>query len=120
MVMGDGFLSDFACMGCGECCRWEGYVRLSERELDAIAEYLDLDVSEFIERYTRITDDRRGLSLIEHPDGSCIFLSMDSGKCLINPAKPTQCRDFPLLWKFSGWDGICAWGRKKGKCVEES
>jgi Fe-S-cluster containining protein len=104
-------LSEFKCQLCGECCRWEGYVRLTQDEIEAISAFLEMDIADFTEKYTRLTDDRRGLSLIEHDDGSCIFLSKETGQCLINAIKPKQCKDFPLNWSFEGWDSICKWGR---------
>lgn len=105
-------LSEFKCQLCGECCRWEGYVRLTREEIESIAVFLGMDVTDFTEKYTRLTDDRRGLSLIERENGSCIFLSEENGECAINPVKPKQCRDFPRNWSFEGWDEICGWGRK--------
>lgn len=50
--------------------------------------------------------DRRGLTLIEKPDGSCIFL--EDGEpcgCRINPVKPKQCDGFPSRWSFPGMGG---------------
>lgn len=70
-----------------------------------IAAFLGLPVETFIVRYTRLRADRRGLSLIEHPDNSCIFL--DGKDCTINEVKPQQCRDFPNKWNFPGWRQVC-------------
>jgi len=103
---------NFICMKCGACCRWQGYVRLADNETLRIAEYLGLEVEEFTKTYTRLTEDRRSLSLIEKKDGSCIFLAPDSDYCIINNVKPEQCSDFPLKWNFEGWDNICEWGRQ--------
>ena len=105
-------LNNFKCVMCGNCCRWSGYVRLREKEVDAIAEFLDMDVSDFIEQYTRLTDDRRGLSLTEKDDGSCIFFNEEESSCDINDVKPVQCRNFPYLWNFEGWENECEGGRK--------
>lgn len=97
----------FQCTRCGACCRWPGYVRLTEKEVDEIAEFLEMTIEEFIETCTILTKDRRCLSLIEHPDdGRCILLTND-GRCRINPVKPRQCRNFPNLWNFPGWQNIC-------------
>jgi len=101
------------CQRCGNCCRVRGYVRLREDEIDTIADYLGLSVSDFTKSYTRVTRDRRGLSLIEHADGSCIFLRDDS-LCMINDVKPAQCRDFPHVWNFAGYENLCAAAKEKG------
>lgn len=107
--------NDFTCMKCGECCRWEGYVRLTEDETSKIAEYMNMGIEEFTSKYTRLTNDRRALSLIENEDGSCIFLDPDSANCIINSVKPEQCSDFPLKWNFEGWNEICKWGQANSK-----
>lgn len=88
----------FVCRRCGQCCRPRGYVHLASDEPDAIAAWLGLTPREFIERYTRVTPDRRGLSLIERADGACVFLD-DPPACAIEAVKPAQCRGFPLRWR---------------------
>jgi len=100
----------FECLRCGACCRWPGPVRVSEAEIDAIAAFLSLSSERFIDEFTCLTEDRRGLSLIEKEDGSCIFHEEPS-KCAINAVKPKQCRDFPLGWSFPGWEEYCDGGR---------
>jgi uncharacterized protein len=94
------------CVRCGTCCRWPGYVRLRDDEADRIAAHLELDPRDFIERYTRLTEDRRTLTLIEGPDGGCIMLT-EANLCRINPVKPRQCRDFPVRWRFPGYEALC-------------
>ena len=107
----DTALSDFQCIRCQACCRQSGYVRLHPGEPDAIAKILDMDVYDFIDRYTRLTRDRQTLSLIEQPDGACIFLTTEG--CRIQSAKPLQCRTFPHKWKFSEFENICGWAKAR-------
>lgn len=97
----------FECVRCGTCCKWEGYVRLKENEIAQIAEFLEVEIHEFTERFTILTDDRRNLSLIEKDDGSCIFYRSTLPGCKINSVKPLQCRNFPLIWNFEGWETLC-------------
>ena len=94
------------CVRCGTCCRWPGYVRLSADEVDQIAALLQLEPREFVERYTRLTQDRQGLTLIENAEGACIMLTAGN-LCRINPAKPHQCRSFPERWRFPGFEALC-------------
>ena len=93
------------CQRCTACCRWPGQVRLSDEEITRLAAFNRLDEREFIERFTRLRPDRRGLSLKEKPDGECVFL--EGNDCAVQPAKPQQCRDFPNLWNFPGFEKIC-------------
>ncbi len=102
-------LRTFKCIQCHACCRQPGYVRLRAAEPDAIAGYLQMEVHDFIEAFTVLTDDRTCLSLIEQPDGACIFLTENG--CRIHPVKPAQCRDFPKAWRFSEFGQICGWAR---------
>ena len=103
----------FHCQRCGNCCRWPGYVRVSAAEVDAIAAFLQIPGNEFIARYTRLTANRSGLSLLENPDGSCPYLedTPDGPACRLQSVKPQQCRDFPLKWNFPNWEDECAGGR---------
>lgn len=105
-------LSQFNCLGCGECCRQNGYVRLKKNEPDLIASFLNMDVIYFIETFTILTKDRQSLSLIEKKNSECIFLT--SRGCRINAVKPGQCLEFPFKWKFKDFEKICAWARKQG------
>ena len=106
-------LKDFQCIRCQACCRQPGYVRLHPQEPDAIAAVLDMAVHEFIDQYTRLTKDRQCLSLIEQPDGACIFLSREG--CRIQEAKPLQCKNFPHKWKFKDFEHICGWAKQYRK-----
>lgn len=87
----------FHCKCCGSCCRWEGVVRYKPEEGAAIADFLGIPEEEFIQRYTRLAHDRRGLIFAEKADGACIFLTEDN-LCSINPVKPHQCAAFPYEW----------------------
>ncbi len=97
----------FQCLRCGNCCRHEGEVRLDDGEAEAIASELGLAMPTFTEQFTLLRDDRRGLSLKERADGSCIFLEGDPPACQIQTAKPRQCREFPMKWKYRNLKAIC-------------
>jgi Fe-S-cluster containining protein len=99
-------MTGFSCKKCGNCCRAPGYVRLRAGEQERIAGHLGLGVGEFTARYTRLTIDRRNLSLTEKDDGSCVFLT-DGNACAIHEVKPRQCREFPLGWSFPGYERTC-------------
>lgn len=95
----------YECQRCTACCRWPGQVRLTDAEITRIAGHLGLNEAEFVERHTRLRADRKGLSLLEKSNGECKFL--DGHDCSIQPVKPQQCRDFPNLWNFPGFEKIC-------------
>ncbi len=99
-------MTGFACQRCGSCCRQAGYVYLQPEDIDAIAAAEGLDVMTFTERFTRLTEDRRGLSLTERPDGRCVYYDRLEG-CRIQHVKPRQCREFPLLWRYAETAVIC-------------
>ncbi|MBI5774061.1 MAG: YkgJ family cysteine cluster protein [Verrucomicrobia bacterium] len=95
----------YECQRCTACCRWPGQVRLGGAEITALAGFLGVREEEFIQRFTRLTADRRGLALLDKPGGECVFLHGEN--CAVQPAKPQQCRDFPNLWNFPGFEKIC-------------
>jgi len=99
-------LAGFRCLQCGNCCRQPGYVRLRPGEPQAIARFLGLPLPEFMRRFTRLTNDRRDLSLTERADQSCVFLS-PANRCEIQAVKPAQCRDFPHKWRYEDCESIC-------------
>lgn len=93
------------CQRCTACCRWPGQVRLTDAEIARLADFLELGEHEFIQRHTRLTQDRRGLALQEKPDGACVFLA--GNDCAVQSVKPQQCRDFPNLWRHPEAEGQC-------------
>ncbi|TAL06965.1 MAG: YkgJ family cysteine cluster protein [Verrucomicrobia bacterium] len=93
------------CQRCTACCRWPGQVRLSDAEITRLAAFKGMAEREFIERYTKLRSDRRGLTLLEKPNGECVFL--DGNNCSVQSVKPQQCRDFPNLWNFHGFEKTC-------------
>lgn len=103
-------MSEFVCQRCGACCEWPGPVRVSDDEIDDIAAFLGVSPQLFIDEYTCLTEDRRGLTIIEGLNGECCFYREGDG-CVINPVKPRQCRDFPVRWNFPGWRNQCAGGQ---------
>ena len=45
-----------------------------------------------------LTDDRRGISLAENEDGTCIFYDAGMHGCRIYSCRPAQCRSYPVRW----------------------
>jgi Fe-S-cluster containining protein len=95
----------YECQRCTACCRWPGEVRLEDGEIGRLAAFKGLTEVGFIQQFTRLTTDRRGLALAEKPGGECTFL--DGNDCSVQPVKPRQCREFPNLWNFPGFEKIC-------------
>lgn len=93
------------CQRCTACCRWPGQVRLAEAEIARLAVFKGLSEFDFIQQFTRLDADRRGLALMDKPNGECVFL--DGHNCAVQSVKPQQCRDFPNLWDFPGAEQSC-------------
>lgn len=89
---------NFSCTGCGKCCSGgPGAVWVAKDEIKKIAEYLNLSVEDFRQKYVHRLFGRD--SLKDAPSGKeCIFLK---GKfCTIYEVRPVQCQTYP--W----WPGI--------------
>lgn len=91
-------IDSFHCRKCGNCCKIPGIVRLRGNDVKAMAASLSMAEEEFIEAYTGISPDRLSLSLKDREDGACIMLG-DDNLCMVNEAKPSQCKDFPYRWR---------------------
>ena len=99
---------NFHCVRCGACCQWEGPVRVTDAEIDAIAEFLHIPLADFLRDHVVLAPDRRSLSLREKADGSCVYYDAEQHLCRIQAVKPEQCRAFPYRWNFPGWEKLCA------------
>ncbi|MEO5802499.1 MAG: YkgJ family cysteine cluster protein [Verrucomicrobiota bacterium] len=95
----------YECQRCTACCRWPGQVVLTDAEITKLAAFKNLIEFDFIQQFMRLTEDRRGLALKDKPNGECIFL--DGNDCAVQSVKPQQCRDFPNLWNFPGFEKFC-------------
>ena len=96
----------YQCVRCGNCCRWPGDVNVTANEVTAIATFLGREESEFVENCTRLNANRTGLSIIDKPNGECLFLD-GTNTCLIQSVIPLQCSGFPNVWNFPGWRDKC-------------
>jgi hypothetical protein len=96
----------YECQRCGNCCRWPGDVHITETETHALAAYLGITPHSFVQDYTRLNAKRNGLSIIDKPNGECIFLE-GVNTCTIQAVKPIHCHGFPNVWNFPGWRDHC-------------
>ena len=94
------------CQRCGNCCRRPGPVIITGKEIDRMAEHLDMAPENFLDQYVGVTEDGESLTLISKPDESCILLDGEN-HCMVNLVKPDQCSGFPNTWFFEGWQEMC-------------
>jgi Fe-S-cluster containining protein len=104
----------FACVpGCSRCCDVEGYVYLTENDLQSAAAHLGLSAAEFESRYVYRT---RHLIRLRKPKGpekrQCHF--RDSRGCSIHAVKPVQCRLFPFWPEMV--ENVTAWRETARSC----
>jgi Fe-S-cluster containining protein len=83
----------FECVpGCTNCCRVQGWVYITEDDLQRAAAFLALSPADFEAQYVVRT--KNTLRLRKPKGEQCHFLQ--EGGCGIHPAKPVQCRLFPF------------------------
>jgi uncharacterized protein len=103
----------FECTQCGNCCTGApGYVWVNKEEIEGLARLLKLDVEEFERRYVRQVGIRK--SLVEFPNGDCVFFHGESRTCQVYEARPRQCRTWPF-WN-SNLASPEAWQQAEGHC----
>jgi uncharacterized protein len=95
----------FACVpGCTNCCRVQGWVYITEEDLQRAAAFLHLNAADFEAQYVVRT--KHTLRLRKPKGSQCHFLQ--EGGCQIHPVKPVQCRLFPfwpeLVENRDHWD----------------
>jgi len=110
----------FECTGCGDCCSGDpGFVWVDDSEIAALAMEMKMSVDDFEHKFVRSVGMQK--SLVEYPDGDCIFLHPDTRKCTVYAGRPTQCRTWPFwngnLRNRSDWKKTCdvCPGSGKGK-----
>jgi hypothetical protein len=110
----------FTCQsGCTKCCDQQGFVYLTEEDIERLASYLNMPAADFEQRYVYRTRRIRRLRVPRH--AQCSFLT--DGGCGVHPAKPIQCRTFPywpeLLGTARAWHAAGKWcpGIGKGDLV---
>jgi Fe-S-cluster containining protein len=111
----------FECQpGCTACCEQQGFVYLTEEDIQRVADFLGLSCADFERKHVYRTKNVRRLRTPQI--GRCTFLR--DGGCSIHPAKPTQCRLFPfwpeLVESARAWHKTAAWcpGIGKGDLVQ--
>lgn len=107
----------FKCTECGKCCTGSpGYVWVTESEMAAMAEVLNISVDLFKRKYTRQRHSRYALIEKKAYDNSgdfdCIFLK--DKKCQVYQARPTQCRTFP--WWQENLNSEESWKLAAAEC----
>ena len=111
----------FECSQCGDCCTGApGHVWVNQAEIVQLAAQLQMtDIDEFERQYVRKVGIRK--SLVEFPNGDCVFFDSKSRKCTVYETRPRQCRTWPFwdsnLRSQETWNATCEIcpGSGKGK-----
>lgn len=82
----------FDCVQCGDCCKGFGGTYLTDKDMTAIADHLNITVDEFKEGYCAPSGSRYVLA--QRPDGFCVFFDQN---CSIHEIKPRMCRQWPFI-----------------------
>jgi len=89
---------------CGNCCRGEGYVRVTPQDVAAMASLLGMTTDGFCAKFTRTPDypDHAAVGdlwLIDKPGPEQECVMLERNRCRVHEAKPVQCVGFPLKWR---------------------
>lgn len=82
----------FVCRRCGDCCKGYGGTVVDERDIAAIARFLNQTPDGVREGFCLPAGKR--FLLGQREDGYCVFWD---GLCRIHPVKPRMCRRWPFI-----------------------
>jgi Fe-S-cluster containining protein len=82
----------FKCRQCGECCKGYGGTFVTEKEIQAIADYLNTDPKSFVDDYCQMSGEKPVLA--QGRNSYCVFWN---GLCTIHPVKPRMCKNWPFI-----------------------
>lgn len=94
----------FKCRQCGECCKGDGVVKVTDGDIANISGFLKISKEEFLSKYTRHGFFEE-IWLKDKTNMECIFLN--GNICEINCVKPLQCINFPYSWQNSDTQSAC-------------
>jgi Fe-S-cluster containining protein len=107
MIKQDGFdfsFDEHRCATCeGNCCIGEsGYIWVSPKEMVAMAEHLNLELSEFKKQSLDKIGYKYSIKEQKIADNNyaCIFFDLTKKQCSVYEVRPTQCRTFPFWEHF--------------------
>jgi len=116
----------FSCKRCGNCCCGKGsFVRVNDREIEALAAQTGMIPAQFRERHT--TQAFEETVLRDRADGDCEwFVREEDGtsSCAVQDAKPDQCVSYPfwprILRSRGAWDaeGVPCAGIGEGAVID--
>ncbi len=82
---------------------------VNAEEIAALSLHMKMDEEDFRDKFVRKIGAR--FSLVEYPDGDCIFLDPETRGCSVYEARPIQCRTWPFwssnLKTKSDWKETC-------------
>ena len=92
------------CSTCeGNCCIGEsGYIWINYKEIENLAQYLNISVDEVAQKYIFKVGYKYSLreKKISKNNYACIFFDLQLKRCSIYEARPKQCRTFPFWEHF--------------------
>ncbi len=77
------------CLDCGKCCSGLG-PRITDTDIERLADHLKIKTSVFIQTYLRIDEDNDYV----FKSMPCPFL-MDDNFCIVYKSRPKACREYP-------------------------
>jgi len=84
-------------------------VYVTKPEIEALAAAAGMEVAEFEETFVRPAGRRK--SLVELPNGDCVFYNRLARRCRVYEARPRQCRTWPFwasnLRSRQAWEQTC-------------
>ena len=85
------------CTACANCCR-VATTQVTERDVERLAKYLSMSVSDVLNHYTVQSEDEG--HILKQTENGCVFL--EGNLCSVYESRPHTCELFPHLVKGNG------------------
>jgi Fe-S-cluster containining protein len=92
LALKEDILAKFECQKSGNCCRREGVVYATVPEMKAMADFLGINLGDFIQRFTQRKD---GWYMIASPTHRPTCFLTPENTCSVYQFRPKACKTYP-------------------------
>lgn len=87
---------EFKCTQCGDCCKWDGFVILTEEDIDRLRHREHLSLDQFKDDFVKEKNLKGTIvEILKSKKGTTECIYLKDNKCSVYEIKPKQCSEYP-------------------------